>query len=196
MQKAEQWIRFYVTEMVYVALLRGINVGGNNIVGMKKLKAVFESLGFKNVVTYINSGNIIFESIPDSHEIIALDAAKAIKSEFNLDIKVLVRDFRNIETICRELPAGWVKNERMRTDVMFLWEKYDSHGVLDLLQINPVDNVRYTPGAVLWNVEGKDYSKSGLSKLVGTDLYRNMTIRNVNTVREIHRIMSGIETGS
>lgn len=182
--------------MVYVALLRGINVGGNNIVGMKKLKAVFESLGFKNVVTYINSGNIIFESIPDSHEIIALDAAKAIKSEFNLDIKVLVRDFRNIETICRELPAGWVKNERMRTDVMFLWEKYDSHGVLDLLQINPVDNVRYTPGAVLWNVEGKDYSKSGLSKLVGTDLYRNMTIRNVNTVREIHRIMSGIETGS
>ena len=196
MRKGGQWIRFYVAEMVYVALLRGINVGGNNIVGMKKLKAVFESLGFKNVVTYINSGNIIFESIPDSHEIIALDAAKAIKSEFNLDIKVLVRDFRNIETICRELPAGWVKNERMRTDVMFLWEKYDSHGVLDLLQINPVDNVRYTPGAVLWNVEGKDYSKSGLSKLVGTDLYRNMTIRNVNTVREIHRIMSGIETGS
>lgn len=196
MQKAEQWIRFYVTEMVYVALLRGINVGGNNIVGMKKLKAVFESLGFKNVVTYINSGNIIFESLPGSHEKIALDAAKAIKSEFNLDIKVLVRDFRNIETICRELPAGWVKNDRMRTDVMFLWEKYDSHGVLDLLQINPVDNVRYTPGAVLWNVEGKDYSKSGLSKLVGTDLYRNMTIRNVNTVREIHRIMSGIETGS
>lgn len=196
MRKGGQWIRFYVAEMVYVALLRGINVGGNNIVGMKKLKAVFESLGFKNVVTYINSGNIIFESLPGSHEKIALDAAKAIKSEFNLDIKVLVRDFRNIETICRELPAGWVKNERMRTDVMFLWEKYDSHGVLDLLQINPVDNVRYTPGAVLWNVEGKDYSKSGLSKLVGTDLYRNMTIRNVNTVREIHRIMSGIETGS
>lgn len=196
MRKGGQWIRFYVAEMVYVALLRGINVGGNNIVGMKKLKAVFESLGFKNVVTYINSGNIIFESLPGSHEKIALDAAKAIKSEFNLDIKVLVRDFRNIETICRELPAGWVKNDRMRTDVMFLWEKYDSHGVLDLLQINPVDNVRYTPGAVLWNVEGKDYSKSGLSKLVGTDLYRNMTIRNVNTVREIHRIMSGIETGS
>ena len=195
MQKAEQWIRFYVTEMVYVALLRGINVGGNNIVGMKKLQAVFESLGFKNVVTYINSGNIIFESVPDSHEKIALDAAKAIKSEFNLSIKVLVRDFRNIEIICRELPAGWVKNERMRTDVMFLWEKYDNRGVLDLMQINPVDNVRYTPDAVLWNVEGKDYSRSGLSRLVGTDLYRNMTIRNVNTVREIHRIMSGINAG-
>jgi uncharacterized protein (DUF1697 family) len=181
--------------MVYVALLRGINVGGNNIVGMKKLKAAFESLGFKNVVTYINSGNIIFESLPESHEKIALDAANAIKSDFNLDIKVLVRDFRNIEIICKELPDGWVKNDIMRTDVMFLWEKYDNRGVLDLLQINSVDRVRYTPGAVLWNVEGKDYGRSGLSKLVGTDLYRNMTIRNVNTVREIHRIMSGIDTG-
>mgnify|MGYP000873223979 CR=1 FL=1 len=182
-------------KMVYVALLRGINVGGKNIVDMKKLKVVFESLGFKNVVTYINSGNIIFESIPDSHELIALEAAKAIKREFNLDIKVLVRDIRNIETVCTELPSGWVKNEKMRTDVMFLWEKYDNRGVLDLLKINSVDNARYTPGAILWNVEWTDYSRSGLMKIMGTDLYRNMTIRNVNTVREIHRIMTGIVTG-
>ncbi|MBP7028134.1 MAG: DUF1697 domain-containing protein [Bacteroidales bacterium] len=178
--------------MVYVALLRGINVGGKNIVEMKKLKAVFESLGFKNVVTYINSGNIIFVSTPDNHEIISLEAAKAIKREFQLDIKVLVRDFRNMEIICNELPPEWVKNERMRTDIMFLWEKYDNRGVLDLLKINSVDNVRYTPGAVLWNVEWTDYSRSGLMKIMGTDLYRNMTIRNVNTFRRIYQIMSDV----
>ncbi len=192
LQRGGQWIRFYVTEMVYVALLRGINVGGKNIVEMKKLKAVFESLGFKNVVTYINSGNIIFVSTPDNHEIISLEAAKAIKREFQLDIKVLVRDFRNMEIICNELPPEWVKNERMRTDIMFLWEKYDNRGVLDLLKINSVDNVRYTPGAVLWNVEWTDYSRSGLMKIMGTDLYRNMTIRNVNTFRRIYQIMSDV----
>ena len=93
--------------MIYVALMRGINVGGNNKVDMKKLKATFESIGFRNVVTYINS----------------------------------------------------------------------------------VDNVRYVPGAILWNVEGENYSKSGMIKLVGTDLYRHMTIRNVNTFRRIHQIM-------
>ena len=48
--------------MKYIALLRGINVGGNNKVEMKKLKDVFEALGFKNVSTYINSGNVIFET--------------------------------------------------------------------------------------------------------------------------------------
>lgn len=73
---------------------------------------------------------------------------------------------------------------------MFLWEKYDSPEVVEKMKISPVDNVRYMPGAVLWNVEGENYSKSGMLKLVGTDLYRNMTIRNVNTVRKIHQIMS------
>jgi uncharacterized protein (DUF1697 family) len=48
--------------MTYVALLRGINVGGNNKVEMKKLKTTFETLGFTSVVTYINSGNIIFNT--------------------------------------------------------------------------------------------------------------------------------------
>ena len=48
--------------MTYVALLRGINVGGNNKVEMARLKKVFESLGFINVRTYINSGNVIFDT--------------------------------------------------------------------------------------------------------------------------------------
>ncbi|MHC1732270.1 MAG: DUF1697 domain-containing protein [Bacteroidales bacterium] len=176
--------------MIYVALLRGINVGGNNLVDMKRLRTTFESIGFRNVVTYINSGNIVFEELTGRKDIIATAAEAAIKRDFQLDVKVLVRDYDNIDTICRELPPGWVKNDMMRTDVMFLWEKYDNPEVLEKLKISQVDNVRYMPGAVLWNVEGKDYSKSGMTKLVGTDLYRNMTIRNVNTVRKIHLIMS------
>lgn len=178
--------------MIYVALLRGINVGGNNPVDMKKLKASFESIGFRNVVTYINSGNIVFEEQQQNRDAIVQKAETAIRRDFQLDVKVLVRNMDEFETISRELPPGWVKNERMRTDIMFLWEKYDNRGVLDLLKINSVDNVRYTPGAVLWNVEWTDYSRSGLMKIMGTDLYRNMTIRNVNTFRRIYQIMSDV----
>jgi len=87
--------------MIYVALLRGINVGGNNKVDMKKLKATFEEIGFRNVVTYINSGNIIFEEIPERQGTIASEAETAIKRDFHLDVKVLVRNYDNIEDICR-----------------------------------------------------------------------------------------------
>ena len=182
--------------MIYVALLRGINVGGNNPVEMKKLKVSFETIGFRNVVTYINSGNIVFEEKQDNQYVIARKAEEAIMRDFQLDVKVLIRNFNDFKTICRELPAGWVKNEMMRTDVMFLWEKYDSPEVLEKLKISPVDHVMYVPGAVLWNVEGKDYSKSSMVKLVGTDLYRNITIRNANTVRKIFQIMTDIRNGN
>jgi uncharacterized protein (DUF1697 family) len=178
--------------MIYVALLRGINVGGNNKVEMKKLKTTFELLGFTNVVTYINSGNIVFEDMLQEQAVIVTEIEKAIKKDFQMEIKVLVRDFENIAAICKELPATWTKNESMRTDVLFLWEKYDRPDIMDQLQINPVDNVKYLPGAVLWNIEDKNYSKSGMLKLMGTAIYKNMTIRNVNTVRKLHQIMASI----
>lgn len=175
--------------MIYVALLRGINVGGSNKVDMKKLKSTFESLGFTNVVTYINSGNIIFEVASESQEDIVKEIEKSIKKDFRLEIKVLLRNFENIQLICRQLPPTWIKNDKMRTDVMFLWEKFDNPGILDQIQINEVDKVLYVPGSILWNVEDKDYSKSGMLKLMGTEIYRNMTIRNVNTVRKLNQIM-------
>lgn len=180
--------------MIYVALLRGINVGGNNKIEMKKLKVTFESLGFKNVVTYINSGNIVFETIADEQDVVLENKIeKAIKKDFLLDIKVLLRSFESIKTICKKLPDTWVKSETMRTDVLFLWEKFDHPTIIEQLALTSVDHVKYVSGALLWNVEGENYNKSGMQRLLGTELYRNMTIRNVNTVRKIYQIMNEID---
>jgi uncharacterized protein (DUF1697 family) len=179
--------------MIYVALLRGINVGGTNKVDMKMLKTTFWSLGFTHVMTYINSGNIIFENSTKGQGELVTRIEEAIKRDFQLDIKVLVRSFENIELICQTLPVTWVKNEQMRTEVLFLWEKFDTREVLGQLKITSVDNVLYLPGTVLWHVEAKNYSKSGMQKLIGTALYKHMTIRNVNTVRKLYQLMSTIK---
>ena len=175
--------------MVYVALLRGINVGGNNKVDMKILKTTFELLGYTNVVTYINSGNIIFEESSKRKNVLTAEIEDAIKRDFQLDIKVLVKSIEDIKLVCNQLPDNWVKNEVMRTDVMFLWDDFDRPEILQQIKISLLDNVKYAPGAVLWNIEYKDYTKSGISKLVGTEVFRNMTVRNVNTVRKIYQIM-------
>ena len=175
--------------MIYVALLRGINVGGKNKVEMKKLKTTFESLGYSHVVTYINSGNIVFEDSSKRKNDMVDEIEDAIKRDFQLDIKVLVKSIEDLKFICSQLPEEWVKDEMMRTDVMFLWNDFDYPKILQQIKINPVDNVKYVAGAILWNLESKDYTKSGISKLSGTEIFRNMTVRNVNTVRKLCQIM-------
>lgn len=184
----------FIKSMIYIALFRGINVGGNNKVEMKKLKSMLERTGFENVVTYINSGNVIFKKSGGGSEAeLARIIEQAVKDEFQLDLKIVVINSNHLDAICREIPADWVKNDEMRTDVLFLWEKYDYPGVLDIIKYKEVDNVKYVPGALVWNVREKDYTKSNMVKLVGTDLYRHITIRNVNTVRKLHEMVNNLE---
>lgn len=74
----------------YIALLRGINVSGQKKIKMAELKAMFENIGFTSVVTYIQSGNVIFSSEDKDIKQIELSIYNAIKSDFNFEVPVLV----------------------------------------------------------------------------------------------------------
>src|SRR5262245_64425704 len=109
----------------YVALLRGINVGGNAMVSMKELKTCFERLGLRDVLTYINSGNIIFkDSRRDTPKLTQL-IESGIKTHCKMDIRVVIKSQQEIAAICRKMPRDWVTDKIMRTDVMFLWDDAD-----------------------------------------------------------------------
>lgn len=180
--------------MIYVALLRGINVGGNNKVEMKRLKAVFEQVGMTDVTTYINSGNILFRSNDTDEAAIASVLEVAIERTFGFHVKVLVRSQAAMHAVAEALPDGWVNDTAMKTDVMFLWEGYDTPGVLDQVRIKPdMDRVKYVPGAIIWSVDRSDVTRSGLLKIIGTDLYRHMTVRNCNTFRKLVMLMDAMQ---
>jgi uncharacterized protein (DUF1697 family) len=178
--------------MVYVALLRGINVGGNAKVEMPRLKALFETLGCENVSTYINSGNVIFKDSRTAKELVPL-VEKAILKEFGLPVRVVLRDFENIQKLCEEIPAGWTNDMEQKTDVMFLWGEIDDKNILDKVRVNPnIENVRYVAGALVWNIGRENVTRGGGVKLIKTDFYRHMTIRNINTVRKLETLMGQI----
>ncbi|MFA9289042.1 MAG: DUF1697 domain-containing protein [Weeksellaceae bacterium] len=175
--------------MKYVALLRGINVGGNAKVEMKRLKVVFEELGYTDVKTYINSGNVIFETT-DKQSTLDNVIEKAIKKEFNLAVPVVVRSQKEIVAIEKEVPKTWLNNTEMKTDVLFLWDEYNKKEVLKDIGIKPeIDTVKYVHGALVWNVKRKDVTRSGLLKIIGTPFYKKVTIRNINTLRKLHQLM-------
>ena len=183
--------------MVYVALLRGINVGGKNKVEMKKLKGTFEEAGMSNVTTYINSGNVVFTDNRRKASRISEVLEKAITADFGLEIKVLSRDLPSVRKLLKALPDEWTNDASMRCDVMFLWERFDRADVLKDLKIKPeIEDVVYIPGAVIWRVDRDNVMKSRMTKVVGTDLYRGMTIRNCNTVRKLAGIMEAVDQES
>lgn len=176
--------------MVYIALLRGINVGGKNKIGMKLLKQTFVQVGMNDVVTYINTGNIIFSKNDKSKAELSRILENAIHNDFGLQIKVVVRSVDDVRGIINAIPETWKNDSEMKSDVMFLWDEIDDESVLENLVIQPnIDTVKYVPGAILWSVDKKNVSKSGMSKIIGSKIYKQITVRNVNTTRKIYELM-------
>lgn len=176
--------------MVYVALLRGINVGGKNKVDMKVLKQTFERAGMNDVVTYLNTGNIIFSNDCLSKDELSQVLEKAIHDEFGLQIKVVVRNIDDISRIIKAIPEIWKNDTEMKSDVLFLWDEIDDESVLMSLDIKPsIETVIYIPGAILWSVDKKNVTKSGMTKIIGSTIYKQVTVRNVNTARKIYELM-------
>ena len=179
--------------MVHIALLRGINVGGKNKLSMAKLKDVFLSLGYKNVDTYINSGNVIFSTDSSDGQKITNNIEKAIEADFNMQIQVIVRSIDNIRAIIRELPQDWVNDSTMKTDVIFLRDDIAEPSIVEQISSEPsIENVRYFAGTIFWNISRENTTKGSSVKLVKSELYKKMTVRNVNTVRRIATMMEAV----
>ncbi|GGF26778.1 hypothetical protein GCM10010954_27290 [Halobacillus andaensis] len=180
--------------MIYVALLRGINVGGKNKIDMKLLKQTFERVGMTSVVTYINSGNIVFTDHQFSENELPFILEKAIEEDFGLRINVVIRSFNNFKKVIASLPESWKNDKLMKSDVLFLWDDIDDETVLEELVIkSDIDTVKYIDGAILWSVDRNNVTKSGMQRLVGSKVYKQMTIRNVNTTRKIYELMQAVE---
>lgn len=176
--------------IIYVALLRGINVGGKNKVAMRELSAAFEEAGMDSVKTYINSGNVIFSSTIRAKPRLVGLLEGAIAKRFGLRIDVLVRDIRSMRAVVETIPSHWTNDKAMKCDVMFLQDDVDRPSILKQLQFKPeIEDVRYVRGALVWRVDREAVTRSGMMKLVGTPLYKRMTIRNCNTTRKLLQLM-------
>lgn len=172
-----------------MALLRGINVGGNRKVEMAKLKQYLEGLGFTNVQTYINSGNVIFSSDKTEAELARL-IEQTIENKFGFYVPTIVRDKKEIELLVQKIPIEWANDTQQRTDVMFLWPEVDLPSIVDMIEFKPeIERVIYLPGALVWNINREFVTQSSMTELVGTNIYKQMTIRNINTVRKLYLLM-------
>lgn len=179
---------------VFVALLRGVNVGGNNMIKMSVLKVSFEKLGFTEVSTYINSGNIIFKSKETDARKLERKIEQMLAKDYDLDSKVVIRSVDEMEKLLQNLPPHWDGSDSSwRYNVMFLRHTIDSEETLAELEFKTdVEHVVYCPGALLWSAQVTSLNQTSMQKLSSRKIFREMTVRNLNTTRKLCELMKKV----
>jgi uncharacterized protein (DUF1697 family) len=176
--------------IVYVALLRGVNVGGKNLVSMAALKESFARLGLSDVRTYINSGNILFRSSVTNARTLEGRIDRLLADGHGLASTAVVRSEAEIARLVKKIDTTWKPIAGWKYNVMFLRHSVDSARVLDGVALKPdIERVVYCPGTLLWSARLNGFSRTAMMKVVRTPLYREMTVRNVNTTRQILALM-------
>jgi len=164
-----------------------VNVGGKGIVSMAAIKEALVAIGLSDVRTYINSGNVIFSAPSTDVPRLTAQIEKALEQHTGMAINVLVMDHKTLKKMVGAIPRDWVDDKTMRTYVLLLWKELDDRGILERLPVKPgIDELKYTPGAVVWRVDRVNVSRSQMNRIVGTPMYKKITIRSANTMRKLN----------
>lgn len=175
----------------YVALLRGINVGGKNPIKMPALRESFEANGFEDVTTYIQSGNVIFGARDGRAPEITGRIEEMLSSTFGLPISVVLRSRTQMRAIVDRAPEGFGSDPaRFRYDVIFLKEPLTAREAMKSVSVKPgVDEAHAGSGVLYFSRLTSRASQSRLTKVVSMPVYQSMTIRNWNTTTTLRRMM-------
>lgn len=177
----------------YVALLRGVNVGGKNPVKMITLAACFEEHGFADVATYIQSGNVVFAARASSAAAMTRRVEAMLADALALPISVVLRTAAEMQkTLSAAPPSFGARTGTYRYDVAFLKAPLDAQTALAQVPTRPgVDEVHAGPGALYFRRLIAKASQSRMSRLTQLRIYPQMTIRNWATTQTLARMVAG-----
>ena len=180
--------------MEYVALLRGINVGGTNKVVMSELREQVAGVGYTNVRTYINSGNLLFETAADaSREDAAQTVEDILARHYDFPIRLALLMAQEYLAQLEELPDWW-HGEVARRDALFYTRGLDRDHVRERIEAMELGDeaVHFGEHAVFWGkFDEKSFLKTAYHKrLLREDFYRQVTIRSGSTVEKIAAMLS------
>ena len=169
-----------------MALLRGINVGGKNIVRMADLRTAFEAAGYAAVSTYIQSGNVLFES-DGPPEALEGDIETMLESTFGLSLVVVARSHQQLRNVVDRVPDGFgAEPDIHHSDVIFLKAPLTSRQALRAVELRDgVDQAWAGPGVLYFSRLSERLSQSRMGRIANTPEYQNMTIRNWRTTNRL-----------
>jgi uncharacterized protein (DUF1697 family) len=173
----------------YIALLRGINISGKNKVSMPLLKVAFEDIGFLNVSTYINSGNVLFSSENNDKSEINSRCKAMIEERFMLDVPVAIISLKELSEALDNAPEWWDINsdEEVMHQAIFLIPPVTIEEVYKAVgEAKPeYEQVGYYKNLIFWSAPRATLSKTRWYKIASSSVNNKVTIRNARTTKKL-----------
>ena len=169
--------------MTYVALLRGINVGGKNKIVMADLRAAFEKAGYINVRTYINSGNVLFD---------APRRPSGLAGVVPDGIGVAVMSAQELDATLAAAPAWWGQDADSKHNALFILPGMTAPEIMTAVgDAKPeYEKVAAVGQIIFWSAPPKTFNRTRYKNIVRTSAYQFVTIRNANTARKLAQLCS------
>lgn len=176
--------------MRYLALLRGINVGGKNPIKMSELVAALVEDGFRNVESYINSGNVLFDS--DSNKDLRTKVMASIRQHSGLDIDVVVVSAERWVKIVDEAPKTWGKKDAWKHNIIVVIPPATTDDILDAVgDLRPeYESLQPGDGVLYQSISLQYFSRARSGAFAGKPAYKKMTVRNYNTAIKLRALLS------
>jgi uncharacterized protein (DUF1697 family) len=173
--------------MKYIALLRGINVGGNNKVAMAELRACLTELGFSNVITYINSGNVIFEAPDTPLADLVILCEQAIEKQFGFFVRLFIITAAELIDAVNSAPGWWNDGSDSKHNAIFVIPPASANEVIKQAgEIKPeYEKLDSYGNVIFWSAPTETFGRTRYAKIVGSAAYKNITIRNANTCHKL-----------
>ena len=170
----------------YLALLRGINVGGRNPVAMTDLRAALEGAAYGDVRTYIQSGNVLFTTSARAPSLEA-DVERVLEERFGIPIVVVVRSHAQVRNLVTAAPEGFgTEPDRYHSDAVFLKAPLRAAAVMGFLELRDgVDRAWPGRGVVYFQRLSAERTRSRMSRIVARPEYQQMTIRSWSTTTKL-----------
>jgi len=180
----------------YVALLRGINVGGRNPVSMADLREAFDAEGYNAVSTYIQSGNVLFES-DSRRDSLENDVEAMLQRRLGSPLVVVVRSHRQLRSVVDKAPSGFGEApDTYHSDVIFLKGPLSARQAMKVVELREGVDQAWTGSGVLYFARvSARRTQSRMSRIVGTPEYQQMTIRSWTTTTKLLGLLEARRAG-
>jgi uncharacterized protein (DUF1697 family) len=174
----------------HLALLRGVNVGGQNLVKMADLRAAFESMGFADVATYIASGNVLFWPPRQKREQLAARIESELTRRFGVELKVVLLTEAHLKAVVAGAPRGFGGDSHL-WDVVFVRKPLTVKRAFAVVEIREgVDRAWPGRGVLYFSRLAAKATSSRLNKIASLPEYKNMTIRSWSTTTKLLALMA------